>query len=160
MSSIYVVNDYINTTKIVKFKKLHPDAVLPTKAKLGDAGLDLTTVDGGIMSEDGSQITYSTGLAVELPPGHVGLLFPRSSIVKTALTLGNSVGVIDEGYRGEIKAVFNRVQTNILQKWAVYKKGDRIVQLVVLPIPEITTEWAEELSSTERGEGGWGSSGS
>lgn len=151
---------------VVKFKKLHPDAQLPTRAKSGDAGMDIVAVDSGTISEDGSQIVYSTGLAMELPPGHVGLLFPRSSICKTSLQLSNSVGVIDEGYRGEMKAVFNRRQYFIPLKSSInqanetsYKAGDRIVQLVVLPIPQITTEWAEELSTTERGEGGFGSTG-
>lgn len=152
----------------VKFKKLHEDAKLPKRAKPGDAGLDIVCVDNGLYNPEQLQVSYSLGLAMELPPGHVGLLFPRSSIVKTTLTLGNAVGVIDETYRGEMKAVFNCREGNGLRRpyntvtgepVGAYKKGDRIVQLVVLPIPEVETEWAEELSETDRGTGGFGSTG-
>lgn len=140
----------------VKFKKLHPDATLPTRAKLGDAGMDITCVDSGVLDPFSDKYTYSTGFSMELPPGHVGLLFPRSSISKTTLSLTNSVGVIDEGYRGEIKVIFQAKNSGMN---TIYNKGDRIVQLVILPIPTIKTEWAEELSTTERGEGGFGSTG-
>ena len=80
----------------VKIKKLHPDAVIPKYAKRGDAGLDLTAVD---VTADDATLTYKTGLAIEIPPWHVGLLFPRSSVYKTGQTLTNCVGVIDSGYR-------------------------------------------------------------
>lgn len=164
----------------VRFKKLHPDAQLPKRAKPGDAGMDITCVDEGTLSYDLSQITYNLGLAMEIPQGYVGYLFPRSSICKTSLDLSNSVGVIDSGYRGEVKAVFNRryhkdfynhITTddeyeiarsmNIERRVSnvPYKKGDRIVQLVVMPIPEVETEWADELSDSERGQGGFGSTG-
>lgn len=137
----------------LKFKKLHEDAKLPSKAKPGDAGLDLTSVDEGI-SDGNNQLRYKLGLAVEIPEGYVGYLFPRSSVVKTTLSLANCVGVIDSGFRGELSAVFNQRQDG-----KVYEKGDRIVQLVVMPIPDIETEWAEDLSETERGSGGFGSTG-
>lgn len=143
---------------LVKFKKLHPDATLPTRAKSGDAGMDVTCIDDGTWDETYSQKTYKTGLAMEIPEGYVGLLFPRSSICKTAFTLSNAVGVIDSGYRGEISAVFNRIRSEIRSNnW--YAKGDRVVQLIVLPIPAIETEWADDLSTSERGEGGFGSTG-
>lgn len=162
-----------NPFPVVKFKKLHPDAQLPTRAKPGDAGMDIVAVDDGVMDSDLKQIVYRTGLAVEIPEGYVGLLFPRSSIYKTSLTLSNSVGVIDSGYRGEIKAIFNADNTDVVltlagkieeadrfkKRGILYNKSDRIVQLIVLPIPQITTEWVEELSTTERGEGGFGSTG-
>lgn len=162
---------------LVRFKKLHPDAKLPARAKPGDAGLDITCVDNGTYSDDLSQITYSLGLAIEIPDGYVGLLFPRSSICKTSLDLSNSVGVIDSGYRGEVKAVFNRRFHNALKRYAdrdtdggpmrypvfvadaPYKAGDRVVQLIVMPIPAIETEWADELSESVRGDTGFGSSG-
>ena len=89
----------------VKIKKLSPEAVIPTYAKDGDAGIDLVATS---MKFDGTQITYGTGLAMEIPEGFVGLVFPRSSIRKTDLSLSNSVGVIDSGYRGEIQATFNQ----------------------------------------------------
>ena len=76
----------------VKIKKLHPDAVIPKYAKPGDAGLDLTAID---VVADGNTLTYKTGLAVEIPFWHVGLLFPRSSVYKTGQTLTNCVGVIE-----------------------------------------------------------------
>lgn len=137
----------------VKIKKLHQDAVIPVYAKPGDAGLDLTAISES-WNEDNSMVTYDTGLAVEIPEGHVGLLFPRSSVSKTTLNLANSVGVIDSGYRGSIMLKFR-----YLEEGDVYDVGDRVGQLLILPYPAIEFEEVEELSSTERGEGGFGSTG-
>lgn len=135
----------------VKMKKLHPDAIIPKYAKLGDAGLDLTAVD---VVADGSTMTYKTGLAVEIPPWHVGLLFPRSSVYKTGQSLTNCVGVIDSGYRGEIMMKFT------LSPYAKeYQIGDRVGQLLIMPYPRIDFEETDELTPTERGEGGYGSTG-
>ena len=89
----------------VAIKKLHSNAVIPSYAKPGDAGLDITATS--IISNTTFEVTYGTGLAVEIPIDHVGLLFPRSSIRKYDLQLANSVGVIDSGYRGEIQFTFN-----------------------------------------------------
>jgi len=133
----------------VKFKKLHDNAVLPKYAKDGDAGMDLTVT--GYEQVSNQLVKYKFGLAVEIPKGHVGLLFPRSSVYKKSLLLSNSVGVIDSGYRGEIMAIFNQLSYNI------YDIGERAVQLVIMPYPNIEPEWANELSETERGEGGYGS---
>ena len=153
----------------VKFKKLHEDAVLPSYAKLGDAGLDLTAVgDSEVSASEDSQnlwyyIQYRTGLAVEIPEGHVGLLFPRSSISKSALILANSVGVIDQSFRGEICLRFKvdqQVMNEVNKTYgapAKYKKGDRIGQMIIVPYPTIEPEFSEELSSTERGTDGFGS---
>lgn len=88
----------------IRFKKLHSNAKLPLHAKAGDAGVDLIATDVSIT--DNSEITYKTGLAVEIPEGYVGLLFMRSSVYKTDIILRNSVGVIDSGYRGEIMFKF------------------------------------------------------
>jgi dUTP pyrophosphatase len=153
----------------VKFRQLHDDAVLPTYAKPGDAGLDLTTTSKGLFvgSEDLQKmwyyIEYKTGLAVEIPEGYVGLLFPRSSISKSSLSLANSVGVIDSGYRGEICLRF-KVDTGLVDdateqggQPAGYDKGDKIGQLVIVPYPTIEPEFSTDLSETERGEGGFGS---
>lgn len=152
----------------IKFKKLHEDAVLPSYARPGDAGLDITTVSDSVSTnsgEDKSQwyyIEYKTGLAVELPEGYVGLLFPRSSISKSALILANSVGILDSGFRGEICFRF-KVDAGIMAQAicdshpAKYKKGDKIGQLVIIPYPTVKPEFGEELSKTERGEGGFGS---
>ena len=135
----------------VNIKKLHPDAVIPKYATLGDAGLDLTAVD---VVADGSTLTYKTGLAVEIPSWHVGLLFPRSSVYKTGQTLTNCVGVIDSGYRGEIMLKFT------LSPYAKeYEIGDRGGQLIIMPYPRIDFVEVDELIPSDRGEGGYGSTG-
>lgn len=137
----------------VKIKRLHKDAVIPSYAKAGDAGLDLVATS--VISFDKEQVTYGTGIAIEIPEGHVGLIFPRSSIRKYEQYLSNSVGVIDSGYRGEIQATFNsRYYADVK-----YKVGDKIAQLLIMPYPSIEFEEANELSSTERGDGGFGSTG-
>ena len=137
----------------VKIKKIHQDAVIPSYAKTGDAGMDLTCVEVE-KDEILNTITYNTGIAIEIPPGHVGLLFPRSSVHKTGLTLCNSVGVIDSGYRGEIKLKFD------VKRWiSVYKKGDRVGQIMILPYPNIDFVETDTLSETERDSGGFGSTG-
>ena len=137
----------------VKVKKLHPEAIIPKYAKQGDAGLDLTAVSEE-WNENNSMVTYGTGLSIEIPEGYVGLLFPRSSVCKTSLNLSNSVGVIDSGYRGEIMLKYRYPEQGL-----VYDLGDRVGQLIIMPYPQIKLIEAEELSSTERGEGGYGSSG-
>jgi dUTP pyrophosphatase len=137
----------------VKVKKMHAEAVIPSYSKPGDAGLDLTAVSEE-WNEDNSMVTYGTGLSIEIPEGYVGLLFPRSSVCKTSLNLSNSVGVIDSGYRGEIMLKYRYPEEGL-----VYDLGDRVGQLIIMPYPQIELIEAEELSSTERGEGGYGSSG-
>lgn len=135
----------------VKIKKLVPEAIVPKYAKTGDAGLDFTAVSKSIDSN--GNIVYGTGLAVEIPTGHVGLLFPRSSISNYSLLMSNSVGVIDSGYRGEI--ICKMKQSNFKS----YVIGDRIAQLIIVPYPAIEFEEVDELSTTERGDGGYGSTG-
>lgn len=139
---------------ILKIKKLHDNAVIPSYAKPGDAGLDLVATD--IIEESMYMVKYGTGLAVEIPEGYVGLLFPRSSVSKTNLTLANSVGVIDSGYRGQIMCVFNKINNPMLQS---YKVGDKVAQLVIVAAPQFTINEVNELSTTERGNGGFGSTG-
>ena len=147
----------------VRIKKLHPNAVIPTYAKDGDAGMDLTAVTKSY-DRDGN-IVYGTGLAFEIPKGYVGLVFPRSSISNLDITMSNCVGVIDSGYRGEVTAkfkpamLFNREQRPIILNNRIYNIGERIAQLVIIPYPQITFVEADELSETERGAGGYGSSG-
>ena len=138
----------------VKMKKLHPDAVKPKYAKESDAGMDLVATE--IISKTETQITYGTGLAMEIPDGMVGLIFPRSSIRNTELTLSNSVGVIDAGYRGELQATFNKL--NGLDSLA-YKVGDRVAQIVIVPHPIVQFVEVDELSESKRGDGGFGSTG-
>ena len=141
----------------VKIKKLSPDAVIPTYAKSGDAGMDMVATK--IISDTLDSITYGTDIAVEIPEGFVGLVFPRSSIRKTNLHLSNSVGVIDSGYRGEIQATFKKIQGVSNESLENYKIGDRICQIMIIPHPVVEFEEVEELSNTERGEGGFGSTG-
>jgi dUTP pyrophosphatase len=140
----------------VKIKKLNPLAQIPTYAKDGDAGMDLVATS--IISNTSTQITYGIGLALEIPKGFVGLIFPRSSVRKTRLMLSNCVGVVDSGYRGELQATFNKINNDSVSE-NDYKVGDRIAQIMIIPHPSIEFEEADELSDTERGEGGFGSTG-
>jgi dUTP pyrophosphatase len=142
---------------IVKIKRLNPNAVIPSYAKAGDAGMDLIATS--IISETPSQITYGLGIALEIPEGFVGLVFPRSSIRKTRLQLSNSVGVIDSGYRGELQATFNKITTTIENQKNDYNVGDRVCQIMIIPHPTVELIEVDELSETERGEGGFGSTG-
>ena len=138
----------------IKIKRLHNNAVVPKYAKTGDAGLDLVATE--IINKDVFQITYGTGLAMEIPTGYVGLVFPRSSVRKYDLSLTNCVGVIDSGYRGEIQATFRRHKGVASVD---YEVGDKIAQIIIVPYPQIEFIETDELSDTERGTGGFGSSG-
>jgi len=141
----------------VRIKKLNENAVIPTYAKEGDAGMDMVATR--IINETLDSITYGTDIAVEIPEGFVGLVFPRSSIRKTHLHLSNSVGVIDSGYRGELQATFKKIQGISNNALDNYKVGDRIFQLMIIPHPTIQFIEVDELTTTERGEGGFGSTG-
>ena len=138
----------------IKFKKLVETAKCPIKAHPTDAGADLTAVSREWNKEYGCWV-YGTGIATEIPEGYVGLLFPRSSIRKYTLTQCNAVGVIDSSYRGEIMVSYKL--TNNEEK--IYEIGDKIAQLIVLPYPEVYYTEVENLSETDRGENGHGSSG-
>ena len=143
----------------VKVKKLDENAVIPTKANPEDAGLDLTAISVDFQNQ---YIEYDTGLALEIPPGFMGLIFARSSISKVPMDLCNAVGVIDSSYRGPVKLRFRRTKHSIFrnnQGDEYYKVGDRIGQLIILPYPEIVLDEVEELCDTDRGSGGFGSSG-
>ncbi len=138
----------------VNVKKLRPDAKIPKYASPGDAGLDLTatTYSYNVLHRFHE---YGTGLAVAIPEGHMGLIFPRSSISKKSLALANAVGVIDSGYRGEVKLRF----TDVDQFGSVYAVGDKIAQLIIVPYPSIELNEVTDLDETSRGEGGFGSTG-
>ncbi len=138
----------------VKIKKLHADAVAPKFGKPGDAGADLVATS--IKTTRPRQVVYGTGLAVEIPEGMVGLVFPRSSVRDKDLIMSNSVGVIDSGYRGEIMVTFNMSD---IEPFTIYDIGDRIAQLIIMPVPLIEYMIVDELSETERGTGGHGSTG-
>lgn len=142
----------------VKIKKLDLNAKIPEYAKNGDAGLDLVCISKSMID---TQITYGIGLAVEIPEGHCGLVLPRSSIHKYDLVLSNSCGLIDSGYRGEIKAIFNTTKGGQASAWhsKIYEIGDKVAQLVIIPYPKVKFEEVEELSDSERGLAGFGHSG-
>jgi len=138
----------------IQFKKLVDEAFKPKFGKPGDAGADLVAISAEIQD---NQVIYGTGIAVEIPEGMVGLVFPRSSIRNYDLVLSNSVGVIDSGYRGEIMVTFN-----LKNPWSddkVYHIGNRIAQLVIMPLPLVQYTEVEELSETSRGTDGHGSTG-
>ena len=147
----------------VKIKKLHPDAVIPRYAKPGDAGLDLTAVSR-TFDADGN-VVYGTGLAFEIPEGYYGQVQPRSSLTKLDLQMLNTPAVIDAGYRGEVlikfrpTLAFDREQSPIAHNPRIYEIGERIAQMIILPYPQIEFEEVEELSQTERADGGYGSTG-
>lgn len=159
----------------VKIKKLNERAVMPTKAHATDAGFDLVATSRAI--DRNGNIVYGTGLAFEIPEGFVGMVFPRSSICKKDVSLSNAVGIIDSGYRGEVMAKFKPswefdsnfdavniggmdiVSMNDENGCSVYRIGDRIAQLIIMPLPVVEFEEADTLSESERGEGGYGSTG-
>lgn len=139
----------------IKIKKLHEDAIIPFYSKEGDCGLDLTAVHVSIVdNKTNGYIEYDTQLAIEIPEGYVGLIYPRSSISNTGLIMSNAVGVIDQNYRGSIKCRFKAIPNS-----DIYNVGDRIAQLIIQPCPKIEFEVVEELSDTTRGDLGFGSSG-
>jgi len=138
----------------IKIKKLHSEAVIPKYSKLGDAGMDLTAIFK--IENTSFSCSYGTGLSIEIPEGYVGLLFPRSSIKDKDIILSNCVGVIDSGYRGEIKFSFRKFDgLDSLD----YKVGEIIGQIIILPYPQIELEEEDELSITEINTGGFGSTG-
>ena len=165
----------------VKFKKLSDKAVMPSKAHPTDAGFDMVAAEVKV-TED--YVSYKTNIALEIPEGYVGLLFPRSSNSKKDLLLANSVGVVDSHYRGDVEFRFKRILMPVMQDVMIapptgdiltdarntrkvpglayrddriYKEGDKVGQLVIMPIPEIILIETDELTETDRGEGGFGS---
>lgn len=137
---------------ILKYKKLAPNASAPKRAHATDAGFDLIPVR---VVHAGPMVECSFGLALEIPEGYVGMIFPRSSIYKTGWRLSNCVGIIDSGYLGEIKAFFDVLDN----EQEGYKAGERCCQLVLVKIPEVELVESDELTPSERGMGGFGSTG-
>jgi dUTP pyrophosphatase len=136
-------------------RRLHPDAQLPAGAYEGDAGVDLASVEEAVLAP-GQRRTVATGLAVAIPAGHAGFVQPRSGLAsRHGITVVNSPGLIDAGYRGELKVVL--LNTDPDEPFHV-RPGDRIAQLVVLALPRITVTEADELPPSERAERGFGSS--
>ena len=139
------------------FRKLRPEAPLPSYARPGDAGLDLAAaVDAEV--GPGERAMIPTGVAVAIPAGHAGMVLPRSGLAsREGLTLANSPGLIDAGYRGEVTCAVVNLDR---ERTVSIKRGDRIAQLVIVAVPPVEPNWREELPPSERGEGGFGSSGS
>ena len=147
------INSVLPPLKIL-FRKLHPLAQTPTRARDGDAGFDLVATT---MTHEHEKLlhVYGTGIAVEIPAGYFGAIFQRGSVKDLGVMLANCVGVIDAGYRGEI--IFN-----FRYGWGgntAYNVGERIGQLLILPVPQVEFEEVESLSDTQRGQGGFGSTG-
>ena len=143
----------------IRFKRLSDKAIMPIRAHVGDAGVDLTATKITTELNEVNQllICYHTDLAVEIPDGYVGLLFPRSSIYTKSLQFTNSVGVIDSGYRGELM-VKMRSTTDVVP--GIYKEGERFAQLVIMPVSsDYTIAEAAELTETDRSVDGFGSTG-
>jgi dUTP pyrophosphatase len=136
-------------------RRLRDDAILPTQAYAGDAGLDLAACDRHEVGP-GERAVISTGLAVEIPEGYGGFVLPRSGLAaRHGITLLNAPGLIDAGYRGEVQVVFHNTDRS---ETFVVEPGMRIAQLVVLEVPGLRLVEREELAASERGERGFGSS--
>lgn len=168
----------------LKLKKLYEDVPTPKYATDGSAGIDLTAMSR--FYDKNGNVCYGTGIAVEIPEGYVGLLFPRSSITKKDIFVKNSVGVIDSDYRGEIMLKCAPCLGFTNDDWKIenddcrygittdqdwyddvnyihnnqhYEIGDKCCQLVIVPIPKVVIHLVDELSETERGVGGYGHTG-
>jgi dUTP diphosphatase len=136
-------------------QRLRDDAVVPAQAYSGDAGLDLSACDR-IELRPGERAVVGTGLAVAIPEGYAGFVQPRSGLAaKHGITILNAPGLVDSGYRGEIRVVLHNTDRSAA---FVVEPGMRIAQLVVLPTPEVELAEAEELPESERGVRGFGSS--
>ena len=136
-------------------RRLHPDALVPAGAYPGDAGLDLASVEEVVL-EPGQRRTVATGLAVAIPDGHAGFVQPRSGLAtRHGIAVVNSPGLIDSGYRGELKVVL--LNTDAAEPFHI-RSGDRIAQLVVLALPRVTVTETLDLPPSERAERGFGSS--
>jgi dUTP pyrophosphatase len=141
----------------IQVKVLHPDATLPSYANEGDAGCDLVAVESCVLKAGGGRAMVPTGFAVAIPEGHGGFVLPRSGLAaKRGVTCINSPGLIDAGYRGEVMVAL--VNLDATTDYEVHK-GDRIAQLVVLPVPSAHFRTVDELPPARRGAGGFGSSG-
>jgi dUTP pyrophosphatase len=136
--------------------RLREDAVLPSQAYGGDAGLDLAACER-VEIAPGERAVVGTGVAVAIPPGHAGLVLPRSGLAaRHGLGIVNAPGLIDAGYRGEVKAILHNTDG---REPIVVEPGMRIAQLVLVRLPDVRLVEVEELPQSERGAGGLGSSG-
>lgn len=142
----------------VKFKKLRKDAITPEKANSTDAGFDLFSVEDRVLHNSKS-IVIGTGIAIEIPDGYFGMICSRSGLAaKESMFVVNSPGIIDSGYRGELKIILSRIETTP-ENYYTISKNQKIAQLIILPIPNVFLKEVEELSNSDRGEKGLGSTG-
>ena len=143
----------------VKIKKLHKDAVIPKYETVGSVGMDLTATSKEY--DEYGNVVFGTGISIQIPDGYYADLRPRSSISKYDLVLANSVGAIDSDYRGELILKFKPSVYFGVNRGddvgVMYDVGDRIAQLVILPYPKVSFVEVDELSDTDRGTGGFGS---
>jgi dUTP pyrophosphatase len=140
----------------LRVRRLDPDAKLPTRAHDGDAGLDLYALEGATLGP-GERTSLGTGIAVEIPPGRAGLVLPRSGLAaRHGIALVNAPGLIDSGYRGEVRVLL--LNTDRDQPCEI-QRGDRIAQLVLVAVEALDLVVVDELELSERGGGGFGSSG-
>jgi len=141
----------------LRVRRLDPRATLPTRAYEGDAGLDLYALDGGLLGP-GERASVRTGVAVEIPPGHAGLVLPRSGLaVRHGIALANAPGLIDAGYRGEVRVLLLNTDREVP---FTIGPGDRIAQLVLVRVETPEVVEVDALAASERADGGFGSSGS
>ena len=138
----------------MKIRITRPDVQVPSYAKNGDAGFDLRAAEE-VMMFDNAIVAIPTGLKMEVPKGYSGDIRPRSGQAKRGLTVVNSPGTIDSGYRGEVLVLAHNVSGDAI----IVAKGERIAQMVIVPYLDVEFEVVEELDATDRGNGGFGSTG-
>lgn len=140
---------------VLRFKRIHPDAVLPAYAHPSDAGMDVRSVDDLVIAP-GRRALVHTGLVMALPPMYEAQVRPRSGLaLKNGITVLNTPGTIDSGYRGEVGVIL----ANFGEEDFVVKKGDKIAQIVIAPVTQPVIEETETVDETDRGAGGFGSTG-
>jgi dUTP pyrophosphatase len=140
---------------ILRFKRVHPDAVLPAYAHASDAGMDVRSVEDIVVPAKGRALVH-TGLVMLLPPGYEAQVRPRSGLaLKHGMTVLNTPGTIDSGYRGEVGVIL----ANLGDEDFTVRKGDKVAQIVVAPVTQAVIEEADEIDETDRGAGGFGSTG-
>lgn len=140
----------------LRVRRVDPRALLPTRAYAGDAGLDLYALDDGVLGP-GERASVRTGVAIEIPEGHAGLVLPRSGLARRhGISVVNAPGLIDAGYRGEVEVLL--LNTDRSSSFLI-AAGDRIAQLVIVSVQSPDVVEVDELALSQRGSGGFGSSG-
>jgi dUTP pyrophosphatase len=154
----------------IKIKRLDERAVLPTKAHNTDAGFDMTAIS--LEFDEYGNAVYGFGWAFDIPVGYVGVLAPRSSATKYDVDMPNSLGMIDAGFHGEVKAKYRPTSTQPVRgtqtdsievcqssRANIFKVGEKVAQMIIMKLPDVAFVETDELPQSERGEGGWGHTG-